>query len=292
VCGSTDATAWKPRNLPRPLAPEDLKITDHRYGLTLSLARCRSCGFIFSRDDDVRDLPALYGDLVDDEYESSQDARRLQMGWLLERARRLSPDARSVLDVGAGAGILVALARAQGLDAIGIEPSGSLVDAAARLHRVELLHGVLPHPALAGRRFDLVFLVDVLEHVADPVELLTRCRDALAPAGVLVVVTPDAGSIAARVLRRRWWHFRPAHVGYFDAASLATACRRAGLATVRRGRATWFFRASYLHARLGAYLPRWALRLTPPHVLERRIIPLNLFDSFAVFLRREAASRA
>ena len=157
-----------------------------------------------------------------------------------------------------------------------------------------MLPGALPHAALAGRRFEVVFLVDVIEHVADPVGLLGRCVDRLAEDGVLMVVTPDAGSLAARALGRRWWHYRVAHVGYFDRPSLSCAFERVGLHIARRVRARWFFSVDYLATRVERYLPvagwnRFARGFGPLRWLYARVIPLNLFDSDAVLLRRNAA---
>jgi 2-polyprenyl-3-methyl-5-hydroxy-6-metoxy-1,4-benzoquinol methylase len=295
VCGSPQVVPWKARDLARALEPDDLRITDHRYGTTLALAACQRCGFVFASDDEVGHLAALYQELADPDYEESQPARARQMQWLLRRARRVHPRARTLLDVGAGAGLLVAEARRAGLAAEGIEPSRPLVESARRLHTVELLPGTLPHPVLAHRRFDLVSLVDVLEHVADPVGLLAASAARLAPGGVLLLVTPDAGSVAARLLGRRWWHLRLAHVGYFNRRSLAAACARAGLVPLRRCRPTWFLPVGYLAERLGEYAPVPGLRALAGRVnglgaLSRRVIPLNLFDSFAVFLQRTGST--
>jgi SAM-dependent methyltransferase len=192
-------------------------------------------------------------------------------------------------------------ARHRGLAAVGVEPSRALAERARVAHGVDVVHGAFPHPALAGRQFDVVFLADVLEHVADPVALLVAARDALAPHGLLVVVTPDLGSVAARLLRGRWWHFRLAHVGYFDHHSLVTATSRAGLAWAQAARARWFLPVGYLAERLAAGLLRLPghrgarrMRRSRPSSTARRVmagvgrqvIPLNLHDSFVVFLRR------
>ncbi|MGY1805637.1 class I SAM-dependent methyltransferase [Blastococcus sp. SYSU D00922] len=45
------------------------------------------------------------------------------------------------------------------------------------------------------RRFDTVILGHVLEHVADPVGLLERVRDWVAPDGVVLATVPNAGSL-------------------------------------------------------------------------------------------------
>ncbi len=294
VCDAPGARAWRSRRLDRPLEPEDLRITDQRYGLTLALRRCDACGFVFADAAELERLTSLYEGLVDPGYEESQEPRRLQMRCLLDAALRARPHARSLLDVGAAAGLLVAEARARGLDALGVEPSRALCDVARARHGIDLLPGVLPHPVLDGRRFDLVFLIDVLEHVANPVDLLRECARRLAPAGVLVLVTPDAGSVAARLLRHRWWHFRLAHVGYFDHRSLARAVERAGLVTIAVRRARWYFGVEYLVTRLGQYLPLGRLtslarRSAVGRALLRRTIPLDLRDSFLVLLRQADA---
>jgi 2-polyprenyl-3-methyl-5-hydroxy-6-metoxy-1,4-benzoquinol methylase len=291
VCGSVDTVHWKARDSHGRLVPEDLQITDFRYGVTLSLWKCRECGFIFAGDEEINELTSLYERLSDPEYEKSQVARAYQMRWLLKVARKANPNAVSLLDVGAGAGLLVAEARRLQLDAVGVEPSRAFVDSALSINAVEILHGVFPHPVLTGRQFDLIFLVDVIEHVSNPVELLQSCAEALSPSGMVIVVTPDVASFPAKILGQRWWHFRLAHVGYFNPHSLRIAAEAAGLSTVRRFRAEWFLPVRYVAERVAQYLPiewinRLASRVQPLRWLYDRVIPLNLHDSFVVFLRR------
>jgi len=115
------------------------------------------------------------------------------------------------------------------------------------------------------------------------------------------VVTPDLGSLAARMLRGRWWHFRLAHVGYFDHHSLVAATSRAGLAWALEARARWFLPVGYLVERLASGLlrapalrgmssigrsPRSPTTRRVISALGGRVIQLNLRDSFVVFLRR------
>ena len=95
------------------------------------------------------------------------------MEWLVRTVRTLHPTAKTALDVGAATGLLVAAARRDGLEAIGVEPVARSRGAREQ-NGVPVLTGVLPHPKLMGRRFDIVFLVDVIEHVANPVDLLRR----------------------------------------------------------------------------------------------------------------------
>ena len=293
VCGSAETDLWKPRSLDRPLEPRDLQITDSNYGCTLALRRCRKCAFVFADAAELGELSALYERLVDDAYEAGQDFRSLQMRWLLDAASAAHPEIRTALDVGAGAGLLVKLARQRGWNAEGVEPSRQLVECAWNQNGVRLHLGTIPHRDLDHRQFDAVFLVDVIEHVADPIGLLRSAAQLMAPGGIMLVVTPDIRSWMARLLGQRWWHFRLAHVGYFDARTFGKASAQVGMRVVRRFRAKWFFRIAYLAERLARYLPvGWINRLmrgtVPGRAVSNLVIPLNLCDSWA-FICREGA---
>ncbi len=282
----------KARCINRPLEPKDLQITDHRYGVTLALFECSDCGFVYAGADELAELTALYEKLTDPAYEGSQEARRLQMEWLLGSLRELRPQARTLLDIGAGIGLLVGVAAESGLQAVGVEPSRWLVEHARPLTGGALLPGLFPHPSLSGQTFDLITLVDVIEHVADPIQLLRDCRESLAAEGVLMVVTPDVRSLAARLLGDRWWHFRLAHVGYLDRHTLTMAARQVQLSPIESFRAKWFFPVRYLAHRSAEYLPvgwlnRLAERIRPLRWVYDRVIPLNLGDSLVMVLERE-----
>lgn len=291
ICGSTQSALWSERKIARRLQPQDLQITDRRYGATLTLLRCRQCSFIYAEGEELSELIELYSQLEDSGYQETLDTRALQMRWLVDQGLRDFPQAQTALDIGAGAGLLIRECARRGLDAVGVEPSQSLVRIGREEFGLTMHQGIFPHPELEGRTFDLVFLVDVIEHVPDPVALLRAAGEALTPQGRFVLVTPDVGSLAARWGGQRWWHFRLAHVGYFDRTTLSSALRRAGLEPVRFARAKWFFPVGYLAERLSSYLPigwfNWLARRTPGlRSLYRATVPLNLFDSWLCVARR------
>lgn len=267
-----------------PLVADDLRISDKRYGLTLPLLQCGSCGFVYARRDSLPRLTELYSQLDDAEYGESVEGRRRQMAhllrWVVAGTRRRG----RLLDVGAASGILLREAEALGFDAVGVEPSRHLA-ARARAEGLEVHTGVLPQPAIEATTFDVVTLVDVIEHVDDPLDLLARCRRHIAAGGSLVVVTPDRGSVAARLLGRRWWHRRLAHVSYFDQSTLTAALERSGFVPERWGRPRWYFPVGYLATRVLQYLP-WGRRASGRSVSGGGlVVPLNLRDSFAVVAR-------
>lgn len=166
-----------------------------------------------------------------------------------------------------------------GFDAEGVEPSAWLCrQAAAR--GLTLHHGTLDQIALTNA-YDVITLVDVIEHVDAPIDLLRRATHLLAEGGCILIVTPDVDSMAARLLGWKWWHFRVAHIGYFSRRSLHHACERTGLAETASWRPNWYFEVGYVWERLLTYLPR-AWRPALPRVLAARQISVNLRDSLAV----------
>lgn len=297
VCDSQNTHAWRKGRGTELLQSDDLRISDPRYGTTLNLHRCRDCGFRFAEAARAEQLASLYEGLTDPEYEGSQLGRRRQMRSLVSLALEAHPGAKTALDVGAASGLLVSEAERAGMQAVGVEPSRSLAELARREQGVAVHQGVLPHPELEGRRFDVVFLVDVIEHVVDPIDLLDRCVSQLADDGVLLLVTPDMASLSAKLLQRRCWHYRLAHVGYFERPSLELALSAAGLRAFAWQRPEWFFPLGYLATRLEAYLPvaglnRLAQRVAPLRSLYTKMIRLRIPDSHVVLARRHVGSAA
>ena len=276
ICGSSEMRLLRRGNLPLRLQPDAFRITDAGYGRTGDLYQCSRCGFRQCAGMDG--VLAFYESMDDASYEATRGHRALQARRLV---RSLGPVAggRRLLDIGAGSGILVEEALAAGWQAEGVEPSVNLAAFAAE-RGLPVQRGVLPHAKISGP-FDVITLVDVIEHVPDPLGLLRIATSVLAPGGRILIVTPDVNSVAARGMGARWWHYRIAHIGYFNRATLARAAVQAGLMPISVTRPSWYLPAGYLLERLFKYLPR-ALRPPVPLLFDRITVPLNLFDSLAM----------
>ena len=276
ACGATGLTLYKKGNA-QQVESTHFAITDPHYGITGTLSRCPRCHFL--QCDDFASLTHFYETLIDPEYEVTRAPRALQARRLLDTLPVTCPTP-SLLDIGAGSGILVEAAQDRDWHAQGIEPSQWLSEQAI-LRGLAVHEGTLPHPDVT-QTFDLVTLVDVLEHVNDPLTLLKNARAHLSPNGVGLLVTPDRGSLTARLMGFRWWHYRVAHVGYFNRTALTLLLQRAGLEPITWRRPTWYFPLDYLWVRLGCYVPYWP---APPSWTKSVTLPLNLFDSFSITFR-------
>ena len=289
VCAGERIELQRAASYGEELSSDDFAISDARYGLTHAIYRCADCGFLFCPQ--LPDVTPFYRELVDCGYTESRAPRLEQARRLLDLLRRHLPGlaAPRLLDVGAGSGILVEAAAAQGLVASGVEPSRWLVEQ-ARDAGVELIEGLLPEALERGSAFDAVTLIDVIEHVNDPAGLLRAAGEQLSETGCLFVVTPDVSSLAARLMGGRWWHYRLAHIAYFNRQTLIRLLERSGFEPIATYRPGWRFSLAYLLERLGTYLPG-DLNLPTPGWTHRVTIPLNFFDSILVVARHRGAER-
>lgn len=263
---------------------DDFSITNSGYGMTGDIYECSDCGFLLCPN--MTNVLGYYEDMSDDRYEETRQSRAIQERRLVKLARKYS-SSHNLLDVGAGSGILVEQAIEMGIDACGIEPSIALQARAQELG-IPVHLGVLPNEKVAGK-FGIITLVDVLEHVPNPVEFLMEVNANLTDDGIAIVVIPDVGSVVARLLGPKWWHFRVAHIGYFNKKTLALALRTAGFDLVRLLRPTWYFPVSYLLERIQVYLPR-PLKFPVTKRFDRLVIPLNFRDSFLVVCRKTSSN--
>jgi 2-polyprenyl-3-methyl-5-hydroxy-6-metoxy-1,4-benzoquinol methylase len=278
LCDEIELKCVKTADIPSTVNATAFRATDAHYGQCAAVYQCTACGF--RQCSDFSDVLSFYQAMDDPDYEASRAPRSLQAERLLQSVRRYRPSGR-LLDIGAGSGILVEAATRLGYRADGIEPSEWMVRNAAG-HGLKIQAGILPNKEISGP-YDVVTLVDVIEHVSDPIELLVQARTVLASDGIGVVITPDVSSVAARVMGKHWWHYRLAHICYFERKTLLAALQHAGLEPIAIFRPCWYFTADYLSQRLGAYLP--IVRNIQLSKLKRTIVLLNLFDSLGIVFR-------
>jgi len=112
-----------------------------------------------------------------------------------------------VLDIGCGAGLLCEPLARLGAQMIGVDPSPANI-AAAKLHadrgHLAIDYRCSTSEEMDGReRFDIVLVMEVVEHVSDVGLFLSRCAAMLKPGGMVVVST----------LNRNWKSFALAIVG-------------------------------------------------------------------------------
>lgn len=135
---------------------------------------------------------------------------------------------RRLLEVGCGNGQLLAVARARGWEVAGVELSRAQVEH-CRARGLEVELGDLTRDGLfAGRAFDAAVMIEVLEHLPEPVETLEAVAERLVPGGVLYVTTPNFGALSRWVLGGGWSVLNEEHVTLASARGLRRVLARSG----------------------------------------------------------------
>lgn len=283
VCASEDLKLERESQIDGNLGSDNFLITNSDYGRTAAIYQCANCGFM--QCPHLTEVLAFYENMEDDQYEEGREQRLLQERKVMQQIQKVKPGGK-LLDVGAGSGILIEAAQELGYEAEGVEPSKWLHAKAQSLNLpVEL--GIFPQEDKLRGPYDIVTLVDVIEHVSDPGGLVSEIRKVMKDDGILIVVTPDVKSTMARVLKYKWWHFRIAHIGYFNKKNLNLLMDRAGFNVHRMIRPTWFFSMEYLLERVSTYLPG-KMSVPAPGFIKRMVVPVNLRDSWMGIYKKKA----
>ncbi|MGC8947205.1 MAG: methyltransferase domain-containing protein, partial [Anaerolineae bacterium] len=109
--------------------------------------------------------------------------------WLRTVLKYKLPPA-SVLELGSAHGGFVAMLRWAGFEATGLELSPWVVEFARQHFGVPMLLGAIEDQQVEPGSLDMIALMDVLEHLPDPVGTIQHCLNLLKPDGVMIIQTP------------------------------------------------------------------------------------------------------
>jgi 2-polyprenyl-3-methyl-5-hydroxy-6-metoxy-1,4-benzoquinol methylase len=203
--------------------------------------RCDSCDVLFLYPLPVDQLAEIYPPNYY-AYSQARSSMVTKIKSFLDRRqlrrilRRIPGEQLSVLDIGGGAGEVLNQVRAADmrvkftqivdLDA-GAEGAAQAAGHEYARCRIEDFR--------SSRSFDLILLLNLIEHVENPVAVLRKAGSFLAPQGWILIKTPNFDSFDARLFRHRSWggYHCPRHWTMFTARSLRAAAKAAGLQVSR-----------------------------------------------------------
>ncbi len=195
----------------------------------------------------------------------------------------------SMFEVGCATGFFMDLARQRGWQTEGIDISEYAVKKAqekglaAIATTLESYHG--------AKKFDVVVMQDLIEHVKDPVDVINRAKNLLAENGLLLFTTPDAGSLWARVWNKKWHAFvPPQHLFYFSAKNLGSILEKNGFQVIQADHHGKWFAIPYIIRLLYSWtglkffsqLAEWSSK----SFLKNIAIPINVRDTLMLVARK------
>jgi 2-polyprenyl-3-methyl-5-hydroxy-6-metoxy-1,4-benzoquinol methylase len=97
----------------------------------------------------------------------------------------------SLLDVGAGIGQFLAIARPYFSEVCGTEVSESAIHIAQGKYNLQLIPGEIQSVEFGNKKFDNITIFHVLEHVPNPKQVIERCASLLVDGGTLTIAVPN-----------------------------------------------------------------------------------------------------
>ena len=164
---------------------------------------CVKCKSIYaSKKATQKELLAHYSSYYSAENLQIPDVAKNSLAKTVSTFSKFRTINNTICDIGFGAGALLDAAAALSWECAGSEYSADAI-AIGRSRGWEVHQGDLTLEDLPGP-YDVVTIIETLEHVHDPRELLLSASVRIRSGGLLYGTTPNAGSLNALLLKQDW----------------------------------------------------------------------------------------
>lgn len=151
----------------------------------------------------------------------------------------------SALDIGCGNGAFLGMLKRHGWEVAGVDTSPRAAELAKRTFDIDVFVGQVCDAPFPAESFDVIHMSHLIEHVTDPVRLMSKVADLARPAARIYVETPNVESFGRRRGGEYWvpWD-APRHLYLFSPPTLHDVLSGAGLevermTTVKFGHLEW-----------------------------------------------------
>jgi SAM-dependent methyltransferase len=190
----------------------------HLYGKEHFLIKCRNCGLVSSEKIPTEtELLEYYS-----EYPSYDKVSPLTIQRFNEILDRLEPFRynNNLLETGCGFGFFLEAARKRNWNVVGTELSELALEK-CREKNIPVSRSMDEFDPNGVKLFDVVVSIEVIEHVKDPANEISKYESFVRTNGALYITTPNFNSISRRMLGKKWnvIHY-PEHLHYFTPGSI------------------------------------------------------------------------
>jgi len=192
---------------------------------SFSLFRCVECGQIAINPIPGKDeLEEFYN--TDFEVPMYQEKKTLRKAiTVLNELKNLGIDeGAKILEIGASYGFFMKIANDAGFETYGLEMSEKACEYAKNEFGIKIENSSLEESKFVqnSNSFDAVVMLDVIEHVTEPSEIIRQIESVLNPGGFVVITTPNIDALEFKFFGKYWeWVSPPAHLFYFSKRTLA-----------------------------------------------------------------------
>jgi len=158
--------------------------------------------------------------------------------WLGLRKRvnlihKISGNIGRILDIGCATGILLSGMQKKGWDCFGVEPDKNAAIYAEKRFGFSIINGYLEDTNFPDNYFDVVTIMDVLEHVQDPKTFIKEIRRILKTDGFLIATLPNSSAWERYIFGPYWigWDV-PRHYRTFNNENIKIFLSRLGFSNI------------------------------------------------------------
>ena len=197
--------------LKRPLKETDFLISNTQYSRTIR--KCKACGIFLNQYE--YDLNSLYKKVYNERkyannlrkhfdniislpYSKSDNKQRIERinNYLIKKSKSLKD--MSVLDIGSGLCVFLAELKKYCKSVTCIDPSANAINHAKNYVGIEDSIKGNFHNLILNKKYDLITLNKVLEHLKNPNDILQKAKSMLNPNGYIYVEVPDGDNASKK----------------------------------------------------------------------------------------------
>ena len=211
-----------------------------QYQLKFDTDICENCGFIFMnpqfKDTVIKNFYSedYFKGSADYSYIDERDIKKYSRYVWDKRVKVIRKYIKSgnFLDVGCSFGGFLEAA-AEYYTPFGIEISDYAFSQVSKQFKKNIHHGTLHDHKFKHGSFSVITMIELIEHLSDPVYAISECFELLQNNGVLVIQTANMDGKQAKDLRENYEYFMPGHLSYFTAKNLSSLHRRTGFRKIK-----------------------------------------------------------
>lgn len=235
VCGSRIVSLYYHKNREFPVKSFTPSASD--FGVFYDLYRCEGCRVVFAADmPPEQELAQAYRSSHPEGYTLEKKNRQRNFQRLIKNVAGYVQRQERIrlLDVGTSTGLFLGTVQKTfpHWELTGVEASAAAAEMARGQDGVNIIQGMFETAAGIPGGQDIITMLDLIEHVRSPLEIICQANQFLKTGGILVLSTPNIKSWTSRLFRTHWWGFRCMHTLYFSPLSMKQILARGGFRVV------------------------------------------------------------
>lgn len=201
----------------------------------IEIRKCLNCfssyNNFFPRDSKDLYMDPAYINIAKNSYEKNKNYRKKRFG--SERLNIINQSIghnlpKTILDIGCGTGWFLEYVRDAGWDIFGQEFADDLVRKTSEDLNISVYKNIDDIPS--EKKFSVITLFDLIEHVKNPLELINILKDKLNKNGIILGYTPNIDSYAFSIMKENSNMITPAdHLLYFNKESIEFIANKCGM---------------------------------------------------------------